>query len=147
MFNLILDAFAVHYGGGVCGVLLTPVFMINGVIAHVPCDEQEADYVTQMGYMIDFSTGIPCASFGASNDPLSNCNQFDPEAFQCDYFEYKTFAWNLCGLVVITCWAGLLSGALFFILRLTKLLRYGLALNFFISSRRDLYPRGRKPKR
>ena len=120
LYNRITDAFAVHYGGGVCGVLLTPVFMIDGIIAHVPCDDQEADYVVNMGYMTDDTTGSPCPDI---NDPLSNRNQFSADNFQCDYFEYKTFAWNLCGLVVITCWAGVLSGAVFFILRVTKLLR------------------------
>ena len=40
-----LDAFAVHYGGGVVGVLMTPVFMIDGVIASVSCKDQEAAWV------------------------------------------------------------------------------------------------------
>ena len=35
-----LDAFAVHYGGGFCGVLLTPIFMIGGIIDWTGCDSQ-----------------------------------------------------------------------------------------------------------
>ena len=38
-----LDAFAVHYGGGLCGVLLTPVFMKNGVVNWKNCETQLAD--------------------------------------------------------------------------------------------------------
>ena len=36
-----LDAFAVHYGGGVVGVLATPVFMNGGIVDWTPCDDQE----------------------------------------------------------------------------------------------------------
>ena len=93
-----LDAFAVHYGGGVVGVLMTPVFMIDGVIASVSCKDQEAAWVA------DHPT-------------------WDVANFSCDLYEYKVFAWNLCGLVVITLWAGSLSLAVFMILKVTNFLR------------------------
>ena len=37
-----LDAFAVHYGGGVVGVLATPVFMNGGIVDWTRCTDQEA---------------------------------------------------------------------------------------------------------
>lgn len=94
-----LDAFAVHYGGGVVGVLMTPVFMMNGIVAFQGCGDQEAKYVA------DYPTA-------------------DVANFSCDYFEFKVFAWNLVGLLVITLWAGSLSLGIFFALRVTNLLRF-----------------------
>ena len=35
-----LDAFAVHYGGGLCGVLFTPVFMNDGIVHWTKCSDQ-----------------------------------------------------------------------------------------------------------
>ena len=35
-----LDAFAVHYGGGVVGVLFTPVFMNDGIVHWTRCADQ-----------------------------------------------------------------------------------------------------------
>ena len=35
-----LDAFAVHYGGGMCGILFTPVFMDGGIVHWERCAEQ-----------------------------------------------------------------------------------------------------------
>merc|ERR1712048_999938 len=92
-----LDAFAVHYGGGLVGVLATPVFMPGGVIDHVHCKDQEAKYIADYG---DAATG-----------------------FACDHFEYKVWAWNLCGLVAITVWAGGLSLGVFLLLKVLNLLR------------------------
>ena len=100
-----LDAFAVHYGGGVVGVLATPVFMSGGVVDSVLCKDQKAEYEAK-GYTGD------CADSG-----FDGC-------FSCDHFEYKVWAWNLCGLVAITAWAGGLSLLMFQILNLTGLLRY-----------------------
>ena len=40
-----LDAFAVHYGGGVVGVLATPVFMNGGIVHWTQCSDQEAAWV------------------------------------------------------------------------------------------------------
>ena len=108
-----LDAFAVHYGGGVVGVLATPVFMSGGVVDSILCKDQKAEYEAK-GYTGD------CADSG-----FDGC-------FSCDHFEYKVWAWNLCGLVAITAWAGGLSLLMFQILNLTGLLRYvkSFCLNF-----------------
>ena len=100
-----LDAFAVHYGGGVVGVLATPVFMSGGVVDSVLCKDQKAAYEA-VGFTGD------CADSG-----FDGC-------FSCDHFEYKVWAWNLCGLVAITAWAGGLSLLMFQILNLTGLLRF-----------------------
>ena len=91
-----LDAFAVHYGGGLVGVLATPVFMRNGIVNSVLCGDQEAEYLRI------FPTG---------------------EGFQCDYFEYKVWAWNLAGLLAITLWAGGLSALVFYSLKFAGILR------------------------
>jgi len=45
------------------------------------------------------------------------------ENFSCDHFEFKVFAWNLCGLIVITLWAGGLSLGIFMALKFTNFLR------------------------
>ncbi|CBY15471.1 unnamed protein product [Oikopleura dioica] len=37
-----LDAFAVHYGGGVCGILLSPIFANYGIAAAANCAQQNA---------------------------------------------------------------------------------------------------------
>ena len=42
-FNSKSDAFAVHYGGGVVGVLATPVFMNGGIVHWTRCAEQTGD--------------------------------------------------------------------------------------------------------
>lgn len=99
-----LDAFAVHYGGGIVGVLATPVFMRGGIAYSKTCATQLEEYEAE-GY-----TGL-CA---------------DPEAdgcFSCDRFEYKVFAWNFAGLLAITLWAGGLSLGMFMGLKYAGLLR------------------------
>jgi Amt family ammonium transporter len=40
-----LDAFAVHYGGGICGVLLTPVFADSGLVGMENCDDQQQRFI------------------------------------------------------------------------------------------------------
>ena len=42
-----LDAFAVHYGGGVVGVLTTPFFMKGGIIYWTPCADQVLEITEQ----------------------------------------------------------------------------------------------------
>lgn len=44
-----LDAFAVHYGGGVVGVLATPVFMNGGIVDWTRCTDQEAAWDAALG--------------------------------------------------------------------------------------------------
>ena len=39
-----LNAFGVHYGGGLVGILMTPVFMPLGVINSVLCKESVNDF-------------------------------------------------------------------------------------------------------
>ena len=39
-YNSVLDAVAVHFGGGLCGLILGPVFMKGGVIHWRPCSSQ-----------------------------------------------------------------------------------------------------------
>ena len=41
-----LDAFAVHYGGGVVGVLATPVFMNGGIVDWTRCADQKEAWTT-----------------------------------------------------------------------------------------------------
>jgi len=111
-----LDAFAVHYGGGVVGVLATPVFMTGGIVDSVLCKDQRDAYI------------VTLATYAANNplvDTTGGCFA-DPDAegcFSCDRFEYKVFAWNLAGLLAITLWAGGLSLAMFQILKAVGLLR------------------------
>ena len=50
-------------------------------------------------------------------------NWNDPADFVCDFTPLKMWAWNLCGLVVITVWSGALSGAVFYSLNTFELLR------------------------
>ena len=95
--NLFLDAFAVHYGGGVCGVLLTPIFMNGGIVHWVQCDDQKAAFLD---------------AGNSAND------------FVCSYTEYQVFAWNLIGLIAITLWSGGLTALLFYLLNLAGMLRY-----------------------
>ena len=45
-----LDAFAVHYGGGVVGVLATPVFMTGGVVDSVLCKENVQNIIHNYSY-------------------------------------------------------------------------------------------------
>lgn len=110
-----LDAFAVHYGGGVVGVLATPVFMTGGIVDSVLCKDQRANYVATL------------ERTAANNPLLANTGCFadaDLEGcFACDRFEYKVFAWNLAGLLAITLWAGGLSLAMFQILKAIGFLR------------------------
>ena len=44
-----LDAFAVHYGGGITGVLMAPILSFNGVVYWTSCSNQvgynEIDFV------------------------------------------------------------------------------------------------------
>ena len=100
-----LDAFAVHYGGGIVGVLATPVFMRGGIVYSDTCAVQKEAYEA-MGY-----TGA-CVDADADG------------CFSCDRFEYKVFAWNLAGLLAITAWAGGLSLGMFMALKYMNLLRY-----------------------
>ena len=74
----------------------TPIFMKDGIIAFKSCKDQEASLATTATNGIDF---------------------------KCDYFEFKVWAWNLCALIVITLWAGVLSLTLFIILSKIKILR------------------------
>ena len=104
-----LDAFAVHYGGGIVGVLATPVFMNGGIADSALCSAQLEDYV--LAYPTD-ATGTACFA-----DPMAD------GCFSCDRFEYKVFAWNLVGLLAITLWAGGLSLAMFILLKFFNLLR------------------------
>ena len=93
---LISDAFAVHYGGGVCGVLLTPIFMNGGIVHWIKCADQEEAFVAAGGLV---------------------------DAFECSYTEYQVFAWNLIGLIAITLWSSGLTALLFYILNVAGLLR------------------------
>merc|ERR1712113_1272343 len=89
-----LDAFAVHYGGGVVGVLATPVFMNGGIVDWVNCKDQEAVWdVATMG------------------------------EFECSYTEFQVWAWNFIGLIAITLWSGGLTALLFYLLNLAGFLR------------------------
>jgi Amt family ammonium transporter len=76
-----LDAVAVHLGGGLTGILLTPIFAINGKLG--------------VGGII----------------------------FSGHELAFKSFAWNLCGAVVIMCWVATTSLLLFGTLKLTGFLR------------------------
>ena len=105
-----LDAFAVHYGGGIVGVLATPVFMNGGIVDSKICKDQLEEYV--LAYFPTNSTGTGCFA-----DPMAD------GCFSCDRFEYKVFAWNLVGLLAITLWAGGLSFAMFMGLKFFNLLR------------------------
>lgn len=40
-----LDAFAVHFGGGLVGILTTPVFMNGGIVHWENCESQRANYM------------------------------------------------------------------------------------------------------
>jgi ammonia channel protein AmtB len=40
-----LDAFAVHFGGGLVGILSTPVFMNGGIVHWQNCESQRANYM------------------------------------------------------------------------------------------------------
>ena len=46
-----------------------------------------------------------------------------PDAFECSYYEYQVFAWNLIGLIAITLWSGGLTALLFYLLNLAGMLR------------------------
>ena len=46
------------------------------------------------------------------------------DAFECSYYEYQVFAWNLIGLIAITLWSGGLTALLFYLLNLAGMLRY-----------------------
>ena len=99
-----LDAFAVHYGGGICGVLLTPIFAQTGSVAHVNCEDQLSEYISLRS--------------AAGLDPI------DTSGFICDHFEYKVWVWNLIGLIAITLWAGGICALMFYILSLCGVLGY-----------------------
>ena len=90
------DAFAVHYGGGLCGLLFTPVFMNDGIVDWVNCDDQKAALV-------------------AAGQNVDN--------FVCQYDPFKKFAWNLVGLIAITLWSGVICALMFFALSKAGLLR------------------------
>ena len=88
-----LDAFAVHYGGGVVGVLTTPFFMKGGIIYWTPCADQVLEITEQ------------------------NPN---PE---CSYAPFQQWVWNLIGLVAITLWSGSICAAMFALLKYFNKLR------------------------
>jgi|ERR1711939_155353 len=92
-----LDAVAVHYGGGMCGVLFSPVFWTGGIVDWESCSAQEAK-ATAAGEV-----------FG-----------------DCAYAEFETWAWNLCGLVAITAWTVGVTGAMFYGLHALGVLRIDL---------------------
>ena len=96
ILNVVLDAFAVHYGGGVCGVLLTPIFMNGGIVHWAQCSDQKEAFLADGG---------------------------SADAFECSYYEYQVFAWNLIGLIAITLWSGGLTALLFYLLNLAGMLR------------------------
>ena len=97
-----LDAFAVHFGGGIVGILATPVFMNGGIVHWSNCGDQRDAY-----------------SLAYPNVADADADGF----FSCDHFEYKVFAWNLVGFIAITLWAGGLSFITFFVLKKLKILR------------------------
>jgi len=76
-----LDAVAVHLGGGLTGILLTPIFATNGKL------------------------GVGGIIYGGHE------------------LAFKSFAWNLCGAVVIMAWVAVTSFLLFGTLKLLKFLR------------------------
>lgn len=47
----------------------------------------------------------------------------DAADFECDLTPFKVWAWNLCGLVVITIWSGCITGGMFYMLNSFELLR------------------------
>lgn len=100
-----LDAFAVHYGGGLCGVLLTPIFANHGLVGWENCEDQLTRY-------IDLRV--------AADPPLP---AIDISGFECNHFEYKVFVWNLIGLIAITVWTGGITALMFYLLNLCGVLR------------------------
>jgi len=49
-----LDAFAVHYGGGVVGLLMSPVFMEGGIVYFTSCEKQEAAINNPVDFECDY---------------------------------------------------------------------------------------------
>merc|ERR1712048_32879 len=94
-----LDAFAVHYGGGVVGLLFTPVFMNGGIVDWENCSTQEEAFK------------VAQAAAGTN------------EVFECNYAPFQAWVWNLVGLIAITLWSGVICGLMFFTLNLFGLLR------------------------
>ena len=74
----LLDAFPVHFGGGVMGLLMAPIFTYDGLVYYKGCYEENGEW-------------------------LGDCNtEVDPPvAYNTPYY---VFAWNLCGLVCIAVW-------------------------------------------
>jgi hypothetical protein len=70
--------------------------MMDGIIHFESCNDQEARWTATIGQL---------------------------KEFQCDYYEFKVFAWNLTGLLAITLWAGVLSFLMFFGLNKLGILR------------------------
>jgi hypothetical protein len=52
------------------------------------------------------------------------CSKFQHvDSFVCDYSAYKQFTWNLVGLIAITLWSGIFTGATFAVLYFMDVLR------------------------
>jgi len=98
-----LDAFAVHYGGGICGVLLTPIFANSGIVGWTNCETQMESYI-----QLRTDAGL---------------DEADISGFICDHYEYKVWVWNLIGLIAITLWAGGICALMFYILNICGFLR------------------------
>lgn len=109
-----LDAFAVHFGGGLVGILSTPVFMNGGIVHWQNCESQRANY---MLVVFEKQNGDNFSALFPAANPDTDGN------FRCDLFEYKVFAWNLAGFIAITVWSGCTSLIVFYSLKLAKMLR------------------------
>ncbi|CBY33702.1 unnamed protein product [Oikopleura dioica] len=103
-----LDAFAVHYGGGVCGILLSPIFAEYGIASVPGCVDQEDNFLE--------TWNAACPANQIIQDQATNI-------FECDYYAYKQWTWNLIGLLAITAWTGAICIVMFGTLWYFDLLR------------------------
>ena len=76
-----LDAFAVHYGGGIVGVLATPVFMNGGIVDWDNCAQQLKQKYDASGL-----------SFPDDDEAVTT--QIETWGWECNYAPFQQWAWN-----------------------------------------------------
>jgi Amt family ammonium transporter len=107
-----LTASPIHFGGGLVGILLTPIFKNDGLIGK----KQKKNQGRKFFLAFDICPVQELAYIG--NFPSANSSDF-----RCDFYEWKVFGWNVVGMLTITVWTAALSTAVFWSLKKLKMLR------------------------
>ena len=94
------ESYQVHFGGGVIGILLTPIFNYDGLIYYDGCTQD------------------------SNNEWIGDCNFNDPGNPVAWNTPYYQFGWNLCGLIAIIVWVIFTVGPVLATFKYMNMLRW-----------------------